>query len=103
MLNLVRAPTLVIAGQYDRVTLPAASRALADALPDARYVEIRRAAHAPFLSHTAEFADLVSAFLRGEAEPNVDGAASANPPKTASAAGTVGTPGTTKTATPTLQ
>jgi pimeloyl-[acyl-carrier protein] methyl ester esterase len=66
MLNLVRAPTLVIAGQYDRVTLPAASRALAEALPDARYVEIRRAAHAPFLSHTGEFAALVTKFLRGD-------------------------------------
>lgn len=66
MLNLVRAPTLVIAGQYDRVTLPAASRALAEALPDAQYVEIRRAAHAPFLSHTSEFAALVTRFLRGE-------------------------------------
>jgi pimeloyl-[acyl-carrier protein] methyl ester esterase len=66
MLPLVRAPTLVIAGQYDRVTLPAATRALAEALPDARYIEIRRAAHAPFLSHTAEFASLVTGFLRGE-------------------------------------
>jgi pimeloyl-[acyl-carrier protein] methyl ester esterase len=66
MLPLVRAPTLVITGQYDRVTLPAASRALAEALPDARYIEIRRAAHAPFLSHTAEFASLVTGFLRGE-------------------------------------
>jgi pimeloyl-[acyl-carrier protein] methyl ester esterase len=66
MLPLVRAPTLVIAGQYDRVTLPAASRALAEALPDARYIEIRRAAHAPFLSHTAEFASLVTGFLRSE-------------------------------------
>jgi pimeloyl-[acyl-carrier protein] methyl ester esterase len=67
MLSLVRAPALVVAGQYDRVTLPAASRALADALPDARYVEFRRAAHAPFLSHTAEFAALVTRFLCGEA------------------------------------
>jgi len=66
MLPLVRAPTLVIAGQYDRVTLPAASNALAEALPDARYIEIRRAAHAPFLSHTAEFAALVTEFLRGD-------------------------------------
>lgn len=67
MLSLVRAPTLVIAGQYDRVTLPAASRALADALPDGRYVEFRRAAHAPFLSHTTEFAAMVTEFLRGGA------------------------------------
>jgi pimeloyl-[acyl-carrier protein] methyl ester esterase len=67
MLSLIRTPTLVIAGQYDRVTLPAASRALAEALPDARYVEFRRAAHAPFLSHTAEFATLVTKFLQGDA------------------------------------
>jgi pimeloyl-[acyl-carrier protein] methyl ester esterase len=64
MLGLVRAPTLVCAGQYDRVTLPAASRALAAALPDARYVEFRRAAHAPFLSHPAEFAAVLTGFLR---------------------------------------
>jgi pimeloyl-[acyl-carrier protein] methyl ester esterase len=77
MLSLIRAPALVIAGQYDRVTLPAASRALAQALPDARYVEFRRAAHAPFLSHTAEFAALVTRFLRGEAieETSIGGAA----------------------------
>ena len=68
MLGLVRAPTLVVAGQYDRVTLPAASRALAEALPDARYIEFRRAAHAPFLSHTPEFAALVTEFLRGGAD-----------------------------------
>jgi pimeloyl-[acyl-carrier protein] methyl ester esterase len=66
MLSLIQTPTLVVAGQYDRVTLPAASRALAAALPDARYVEFRRAAHAPFLSHTSEFAALVIRFLRGE-------------------------------------
>jgi pimeloyl-[acyl-carrier protein] methyl ester esterase len=74
MLPLVRAPTLVVAGQYDRVTLPAASRALAEALPDARYIEIHRAAHAPFLSHTAEFATLVTEFLRGESHAASAGA-----------------------------
>ena len=62
----VRAPTLVIGGQYDRVTSPAASRALAEALPDARYIEMSRAAHAPFLSHTHEFAALVKDFVRPE-------------------------------------
>lgn len=75
MLSLVRAPTLVVAGQYDRVTLPAASRALAEALPDARYIEIRRAAHAPFLSHTIEFATLITDFLRGA--PFASGASTA--------------------------
>jgi pimeloyl-[acyl-carrier protein] methyl ester esterase len=59
----VLAPALIIAGQHDRITSPAASRALADALPDARYVEMRRAAHAPFLSHRKEFGELVEGFL----------------------------------------
>jgi pimeloyl-[acyl-carrier protein] methyl ester esterase len=59
----VTLPTLVIAGQYDRVTMPGASHALADSLPNARYVEIRRAAHAPFLSHLPELSALLSGFL----------------------------------------
>ena len=62
----VRTPTLVIGGQNDRITAPAASRALAQALPDARYVEMRRAAHAPFLSHRKEFAAVVDRFLHGD-------------------------------------
>ena len=61
----VKVPTLVIAGQHDRITAPAASRVLAQALPDARYLEMRRAAHAPFLSHRKEFAALMDTFLRG--------------------------------------
>lgn len=64
-LGLVRTPTLVVAGQYDRVTPPAAARALAAMLPDARCVEFPRAAHAPFLSHPSEFAARVREFLRG--------------------------------------
>jgi pimeloyl-[acyl-carrier protein] methyl ester esterase len=62
-LSHVRVPTLVIAGQNDRITAPAAARALAEGLPNARYVEMRRAAHAPFLSHKKEFAALVAEFL----------------------------------------
>lgn len=62
-LGAIGAPTLAIAGQYDRVLLPAATRALATALPHARFAEIRRAAHAPFLSHTPEVADLLADFL----------------------------------------
>jgi pimeloyl-[acyl-carrier protein] methyl ester esterase len=72
-LSHVRTPTLVIGGQNDRITPPAASRALAQALPDARYVEMRRAAHAPFLSHKAEFAALVDKFLRGAIHESIAG------------------------------
>jgi pimeloyl-ACP methyl ester esterase len=60
----VRTPTLVMAGQNDRITAPAASRALAEALSNARYVEMRRAAHTPFLSHRKEFAVALERFLR---------------------------------------
>ena len=59
----ITVPTLVVAGQYDRVTMPAASQTLAEALPNARYVEIRRAAHAPFLSHLPELSALLTDFL----------------------------------------
>jgi pimeloyl-[acyl-carrier protein] methyl ester esterase len=64
LLARITLPTLVIAGQYDRVTMPAASRALADALPNASYVEIRRAAHAPFLSHLPQLTALLMEFLQ---------------------------------------
>jgi pimeloyl-[acyl-carrier protein] methyl ester esterase len=63
LLAHITVPTLVIAGQYDRVIHPAASHALADALPNAHYVEVRRAAHAPFLSHLPELSALISDFL----------------------------------------
>ncbi|MGH8290495.1 MAG: alpha/beta fold hydrolase [Steroidobacteraceae bacterium] len=63
LLGRIPLPSLVVAGQYDRVTPPAASHALANALPNARYVEIRRAAHAPFLSHLTELAALLADFL----------------------------------------
>jgi len=63
LLAQITLPTLVIAGQYDRVTMPAASHALADALPNAQYVEIRRAAHAPFLSHLPQLSELLTDFL----------------------------------------
>jgi len=59
----ITVPALVIAGQYDRVIHPAASHALANALPNAHYVEIRRAAHAPFLSHFPELSTLICDFL----------------------------------------
>jgi pimeloyl-[acyl-carrier protein] methyl ester esterase len=69
LLPRITLPALVIAGQYDRVTLPAASHALAERLPNARFVEIRRAAHAPFLSHLAELSALLSDFLRRQPAP----------------------------------
>jgi pimeloyl-[acyl-carrier protein] methyl ester esterase len=62
----IRARTLVVGGQYDRLTPPGASEALARAVPGAHHWLVPRAAHAPFLSHRAEFVREVDAFL-GEA------------------------------------
>ena len=62
-LPLVRVPVLVLAGQRDAIIRPSASRALARLLPDARYVQIAGAAHAPFLSHPGQCARLLREFL----------------------------------------
>jgi pimeloyl-[acyl-carrier protein] methyl ester esterase len=53
-----------MSGQRDRIVRAAAARALARRLPDARYVEIKGAAHAPFLSHPGQFARHLREFLR---------------------------------------
>ena len=62
-LSAIRQPVLVVSGQYDRVTSPQAAQALASALPNAQAVVIRRAAHAPFLSHPDEFLAHVLPFI----------------------------------------
>lgn len=59
----IHQPSLLIAGQNDRVVPPQATRWLADALPDARFHQIERAAHAPFISHVEEVALLLRPFL----------------------------------------
>jgi pimeloyl-[acyl-carrier protein] methyl ester esterase len=56
-------PALVIAGQRDRLTPPAAARALASMLPNAAFVEIAHGGHAPFLSHGRQVLDEVRGFL----------------------------------------
>ncbi|HEV2285639.1 MAG TPA: alpha/beta fold hydrolase, partial [Steroidobacteraceae bacterium] len=61
----VKKPALVIAGRDDRITPPAASRALAAALPKGRYHSLAGAGHVPFLSHQQAFATLLRGFLRG--------------------------------------
>jgi len=81
----VRTATLVIAGQNDRITAPGASRVLATTLPDARYVEMRRAAHAPFLSHRKEFIAVLEQFLRTGDADTVETSASDAPTAAASA------------------
>lgn len=63
----IAQPTLVIAGEYDRLTPPEAGRELARALPAARFSLVERAGHAPFLSHADQVLAEVLPFLgRGQ-------------------------------------
>ncbi len=59
----VAVPTLVLSGQHDRVTHPHAGAWLANALPQARYVQMPRAGHAPFISHQDDFCAHLADFL----------------------------------------
>ncbi len=59
----IAQPTLLVAGGRDRLTPAAASRYLAQTMPNARMIEIEGAAHAPFLSHPEIFTERVKSFL----------------------------------------
>ncbi len=62
-LAAIGAPALVIAGGRDTLAPSAAGARLAQALPDARWMEIAGAAHVPFLSHRDAFLGTVARFL----------------------------------------
>jgi pimeloyl-[acyl-carrier protein] methyl ester esterase len=59
----IDTPALVIAGQHDRVTPPAAAEWLAATLPRADLTVLPRAGHAPFLSHADDTHALLGHFL----------------------------------------
>lgn len=63
-LQELRLPTLIVAGEHDRITHPNASRYLAATLPQAHLRIIKRAGHAPFISHRAEFLSELRTFLK---------------------------------------
>ena len=58
-------PTLLIAGERDRLTPPGALRYMAQVMPSARLVEVKGAAHAPFLSHPEIVVAAINEFLKG--------------------------------------
>jgi pimeloyl-[acyl-carrier protein] methyl ester esterase len=64
-LAAIHQPTLLIAGERDKLTPPEASFYMAQAMPDARCAEIAGAAHTPFLSHTEIFVQKITDFLHG--------------------------------------
>ncbi|MFD2382234.1 alpha/beta fold hydrolase [Paenibacillus xanthanilyticus] len=62
---LIDRPTLVIAGQYDTVTLPEHGELLATTIPGAKLL-VLPAVHLPNVELEAEFLQAVIAFLQGE-------------------------------------
>jgi pimeloyl-[acyl-carrier protein] methyl ester esterase len=65
----VQIPALVITGQYDRVTPPQAGEALAQLLPHAQLLQLRRAGHAPLISHPGQVGAALLEFAREPARP----------------------------------
>jgi pimeloyl-[acyl-carrier protein] methyl ester esterase len=61
----VTLPTLIVSGQHDRITPPAASLALAELLGNTRHLKVPRAAHAAFLSHADEVREALLQFTSG--------------------------------------
>ena len=58
-------PVLLLAGDNDRLTPPAAGAWLAGVVGAARLLRLPRAAHAPFISNTQEFLEVLQNFLTG--------------------------------------
>ncbi|UUX50338.1 3-oxoadipate enol-lactonase [Nisaea acidiphila] len=58
-------PTLVVCGGEDGATPPALVEAMADIMPDARYVEIAGAGHIPSLEQPEALAEAMNSFFKG--------------------------------------
>ncbi len=63
MLPALHVPSLWLGGRRDRLVNPAAMQASAELAPEARYVQIEHAGHAPFLTHADAVADALLGFL----------------------------------------
>ena len=65
----IRVPALVVVGELDRVTPPAAAIELAGALPDGRLVVLDGAGHIPMLERPVELERELRAFARAALGP----------------------------------
>jgi 3-oxoadipate enol-lactonase len=63
----LRCPTLVLSGDRDPATPPEVNRALADAIPGARFECLAGAAHLPCVEQPAAFAAHLESFIREHA------------------------------------
>lgn len=65
-LPTVRVPTLVVAGDGDRLCTPEASRTMSEAIPGARLVTLRPARHCGHFEHYGEFAATLAEFAASQ-------------------------------------
>jgi 3-oxoadipate enol-lactonase len=63
-MSAVRAPTLVISGEFDPLVPPWLSRRVAEAIPGARYDVVRRAGHNPMDERPRAFERILLEFLQ---------------------------------------
>jgi pimeloyl-ACP methyl ester carboxylesterase len=68
-LEHVRAPTLIIVGDVDRLTPPASALAMKHALPDAQMVVFKGAGHCTMLERHEQFNRVVEGFLAEHLAP----------------------------------
>jgi pimeloyl-ACP methyl ester carboxylesterase len=62
LLHRLNVPALVIGGECDQATPPALTRAVADKIPGARYVELKGCGHCPPLEQPQEFVAAIKSF-----------------------------------------
>ncbi|MDF1795098.1 MAG: alpha/beta fold hydrolase [Coxiellaceae bacterium] len=67
-LHQINAPTLVIGGDLDIIFTPQMVKAIADNIPEAKYIELEECGHLPFIEHPEKFVDIVTTFLNDARE-----------------------------------
>ncbi len=63
LLGQIQCPTLVLVGQHDPLSPPAAMRAMSEAIPNAQFVEISNASHMAPLENPAEANAAICGFM----------------------------------------
>jgi proline iminopeptidase len=64
-LKNLKMPVLIIAGRYDRVSIPRFAVKYEDYAPQAEFVMFEKSGHFPFIEEQAKFMEVVSRFLVG--------------------------------------
>jgi pimeloyl-ACP methyl ester carboxylesterase len=63
LLHRLDVPTLVVCGECDQATPPALTKAVADKIPSARYVELKGCGHCPPLEQPQQFLAAIKEFV----------------------------------------